>query len=922
MTVWADSPGIVPGAHIEIIATNETGFKLHSEITLKFGFGDDYDGDESGTKIHTSCSQPIAVGDIHGDFVISELDTLPGKAKPHSHDHHHDHGRDISIEVYQGIVSGKVPGPKSPDDDDDARGEINPGRITKEIKIKDNSLVARSHVHAEVGASFVSTGFFETNLGIYTIVFWNDDKVHNKHEEKFTAVAKPFVPPGPDDSAGANQSTGFFASVYQDYVIRAGSEKINLKSVVRQIPGPTDNGFGDWSTDNIAWAKNLVLIQSWAEPVDLAPVITDLDEDGMLDLVDGKFTNGAFTDQRAVKSIEFTDQHRGGVTFGKIVELKDITIRVRDLNNPDDGVLIWGTGWGEAVATVSVCDTNIQMTIGDVLKVTCGSLKVDVVNGTIEIPLASDFVASVPKNVVARIDEALSGTTGIENLPESKASLTIKGLIGNVQVEAEASVTLQSGVPLPTPGTTPTLTPAPTLGPTFTPNPTPTATPVPTPDVTPTPVPPTRTPIPTATPVPAPTPTPTSVPAPTPVATPMPPTPTPAATATPTATPTPAPAPTATPTPTPTPIPAPAVELDTLEFDTQKGKAASIIPISGNVFATVYAGDSDDGFIKTVEIATSGQITNTVIDTLEFDTLKGKDPDIIPISGNVYAIAYSGDSDGGFLKTIESSTGGEITNTDIDTLEFDTGTGKSPNIIPISGDVYAIAYSGSSDDGFLKTVQITASGQIADTAIDTLEFDTLKGKDPNLIPISGNVYAIAYAGDGDDGFLKTVEIAASGQITDTAIDTLEFDTLKGKEHDIIPISGNVYAIAYAGDGDDGFLKTVEITSSGQITNTVIDTLEFDTQKGKTANMISISGNIYAIAYAGDDDDGFLKTVEIAASGQITNTVIDTLEFDTLKGATPNIIPISGNVYAIAYAGDGDDGFLKTVEITTSGQIQQ
>ena len=93
-------------------------------------------------------------------------------------------------------------------------------------------------------------------------------------------------------------------------------------------------------------------------------------------------------------------------------------------------------------------------------------------------------------------------------------------------------------------------------------------------------------------------------------------------------------------------------------------------------------------------------------------------------------------------------------------------------------------------------------------------------------------------------------------------------------------------------------------------------------KGKTANLIPISGNVYAIAYAGDGDDGFLKTAEIAASGQITNTVIDTLEFDTLKGATPNIIPISGHVYAIAYAGDGDDGFLKTVEITTSGQIQQ
>jgi len=44
-----------------------------------------------------------------------------------------------------------------------------------------------------------------------------------------------------------------------------------------------------------------------------------------------------------------------------------------------------------------------------------------------------------------------------------------------------------------------------------------------------------------------------------------------------------------------------------------------------------------------------------------------------------------------------------------------------------------------------------------------------------------------------------------------------------------------YAIAYSGDGHDGFLKTVEISTNGIITNTVIDTLEFDATKGKTAH---------------------------------------------------------------------------------------
>lgn len=95
---------------------------------------------------------------------------------------------------------------------------------------------------------------------------------------------------------------------------------------------------------------------------------------------------------------------------------------------------------------------------------------------------------------------------------------------------------------------------------------------------------------------------------------------------------------------------------------------------------------------------------------------------------------------------------------------------------------------------------------------ETAEFDAIKGKTPDIIHVSGDVYAIAYSGDGDDGTLKTVEIAANGQITDLPY-TLEFDPAKGKDPNIIHISGNVYAIAYSGDGDDGYVKTVRIVTT-------------------------------------------------------------------------------------------------------------
>ena len=96
----------------------------------------------------------------------------------------------------------------------------------------------------------------------------------------------------------------------------------------------------------------------------------------------------------------------------------------------------------------------------------------------------------------------------------------------------------------------------------------------------------------------------------------------------------------------------------------------------------------------------------------------------------------------------------------------------------------------------------------------------------------------------------------------------------------------------------GFVKTIEIDVPGEILDMVIDTLEFDTTNCEYPNIIHVSGNIYALAYQGKGNDGFLKTVEITPSGQINNTVIDTLEFDPVVATTPNIIPVSGNIFAM------------------------
>ena len=355
-----------------------------------------------------------------------------------------------------------------------------------------------------------------------------------------------------------------------------------------------------------------------------------------------------------------------------------------------------------------------------------------------------------------------------------------------------------------------------------------------------------------------------------------------------------------------------------------RGGLAEQLPDPGDEI-TYQLGETLNGVSTTVTVTanvtggggTIGDI-GAVIETLEFDTADGWEPDIIQVSGNVYAIAYRGPSNDGFVITISITTNGDIGNTVIDTLEYDTADGYEPRIIHISGNVYAIAYRGTSNDGFVKTISITTNGDIGNSVIDSLEYDTADGYEPDIIQVSGNIYAIAYRGTSYDGFVKTMSIATNGDIGNTVIDTLEYDTSNGYEPDIVYISGNVYAITYRGTGNDGFVTTISIAANGDIANTVIDSLEFNNVNVYEPNIIPVSSDVYVLAYSGSSNAGYLKTVSIAASGSITDTVIETAAFDTGTGYEPRITHISGDIFAIVYRGVNSDGFVKTININTQG----
>ena len=358
--------------------------------------------------------------------------------------------------------------------------------------------------------------------------------------------------------------------------------------------------------------------------------------------------------------------------------------------------------------------------------------------------------------------------------------------------------------------------------------------------------------------------------------------------------------------------------IDTLEFDTDRGDEPDIIHISGNVYLIAYRGGAGpDGLLKTVTIESNGTI-GSIIDTLQFETLYGLNPILAHISGDVYIVGFQGTDNDGWLKTFNVDSDGNF-GAIIDTEEIDTAYGRNFRFYHLGGTVWLVAYQDASD-GWLKTLNIGNDG-IFGAYVDTQKYDTTLGAFPALVHIAGDVFAIAYSGPDEDGWLKTWEVQSNGTIAAAMIDSLEFDADYAHSPQMRLISGDVYAIAYKGPPGSltgyGYIKTLTIADDGTI-GAIIDTFQYT--HGLPGSVVSaiilVAEEVYALAYTGFESDGYLVTVTIHNNGQIDEPLVDELEFDTNQGSTPAVVHIAGNTYAIAYGGVDGDGFLITVPIET------
>lgn len=357
-------------------------------------------------------------------------------------------------------------------------------------------------------------------------------------------------------------------------------------------------------------------------------------------------------------------------------------------------------------------------------------------------------------------------------------------------------------------------------------------------------------------------------------------------------------------------------EIDSIEHDTARGTDNSMVQIDATHYILAYRGTSSStGNIATFSIdGASDNITE--LDSLEYNSSSGgSKASLVKIDDTHFILSVGilgGDDIGANLITF--SIDGSFNITEIATLVHDTSGigGEQTSLVKIDATHFALAYTTSGNDGNIKTFSIDGSYENI-TELAVLEHDGSGGIGgyESMVLIDSTHLILAYGGSGFDGFMKTFSFDGS-YLNITQIDVLEHDTSFGIHNSLVKIDATHFALAYTSDGSDGKIKTFSIDGSFD-TITEIDALEHETSNNDFNSLVLIDATHFALAYAGNGDDGFIKTFSI--DGSFDNiTQLDSLEHDTSNGEYNSLVLIDSTHVILAYAGSGDDGFITTFGI--------
>ncbi|MEO2087484.1 MAG: hypothetical protein ABGY22_10370, partial [Acidimicrobiales bacterium] len=376
-----------------------------------------------------------------------------------------------------------------------------------------------------------------------------------------------------------------------------------------------------------------------------------------------------------------------------------------------------------------------------------------------------------------------------------------------------------------------------------------------------------------------------------------------------------------------------------------RGTYNSLVQVDSDTYALAYAGAGGDGYISTFTISSDGSAI-TLVDKIEHDKFKGGHNSLVQVVSDTYALAYAGPCGStnqcGHISTFDIDSAGNITPIRIQNHAAEGGSANFKHdavqamynsLVQVDSDTFALAYAGADGDGYITSFTISSDGSsIAEVAGAILEHDDGVGKHNSLVQVDSDTYALAYAGHQSDGYISTFDIDSDGDITPIRIQNhaaeggsanLEHDQFAAQYNSLVQVDSDTYALAYAGNNADGYISTFDINSAGDITPILIENyavkggsanLEHDIARGQYNSLVQVDSDTYALAYAGDDANGTISTFTILSDGRSIDEVSSFLH-DTPRGIHSSLVQVDSDTYALAYASDSRIGYISTFTIS-------
>jgi hypothetical protein len=344
------------------------------------------------------------------------------------------------------------------------------------------------------------------------------------------------------------------------------------------------------------------------------------------------------------------------------------------------------------------------------------------------------------------------------------------------------------------------------------------------------------------------------------------------------------------------------------------------------------SGTEYHGYLRTIQVWDSnGTIKQSVISTFEFKNslisalgTQPFKPDIIHVPGSdIYAVAFDDFSNAKVnISTFRIyDSNGTIKQSLID-YQLLTQNGTDPCIRQVLNHIYVVGYrEPTTDDGWLETIWINTTGTINNSVIATKEYDNSYGVYPSIIMVDSDTALIVYKNASNDGCMRTWNITSSGSFGATYGNSWEFDTADNTYcNGLQKVDYNTFAIFYTTTSYAGLIGTVNVSSTGTITKSWADSLNVGVSKSYS-NMFTVNtGSIYGVTYAHRTTAyQNVSTIGITPAGAIDAAFTDTLVFDsTLAGGLQtSICYVAYNTYLLVEKSSGSDGWAFTVNISTN-----